>query len=272
MLRSFQSVFPVVIQRVSRCAASLFFCLLLVVLCVPNAHAHGTTPAGSHSIRLTFSTFPSQGMGILFGRILTEAYSTIGLDIAIRRLPAARALEAANEGQTDGEAGRVSVIEEDNPNLIRVPTPIYLNHVVCFTKRKDIDPRKGWDGLAPYSLASVVGYKFIEKKTLHMRRKLVASYDVLFAMLESDRVDAVLTEYLEALPTLKGLEMEDVHMLEPPYAAKPMYHYLHKKHADLVPRIDAVLKHMQKTGRLQAILKEMEREYASRWSTPSFSQ
>lgn len=211
--------------------------------------------------KLIFSTFPSEGMGVLFARILSEAYGRIGYSVEVTGLPAERALFMADQGVVDGEAARVPVIEEDHANLVRVPTPLYRNRVVVFTWRPEIDPAQGWEGLYPYSLASVIGYRFIEKKTRHMRRQLVPCYSTLFAMLEVRRVDAVVSEYLEALPTLPLFNLADVRVLKPPYAYKNMYHYLHVRHADLVSRIDAVLKAMRAEGRMDAILHDLEHEY-----------
>lgn len=218
-------------------------------------------PSSGSPGKLVFSTFPSEGMGVLFSRILKEAYGRIGYEIEMARLPAERALITANQGEVDGEAARVKVIEKDYGNLIRVPTPLYTNRIVVFSWRPGIDSGQKWDGLYRYHLASVIGYKFIEKKTQFMNRKLVSTYESLFRLLDLRRVDAVVTEYLEALPSLSRFDLVGVRLLKPPYAYNPMYHYLHKRHADLVPKIDAALKAMKEEGRLESILHELQSEY-----------
>jgi polar amino acid transport system substrate-binding protein len=43
-----------------------------------------------------------------------------------------------------------------------------------------------------------------------------------------------------------------------------MYHYLNKRHADLVPKIDAVLRDMAAEGRLKAIELHMMQVHYSR--------
>jgi polar amino acid transport system substrate-binding protein len=62
-----------------------------------------------------------------------------------------------------------------------------------------------------------------------------------------------LAEFFDILPTLGKVGMGNVRVLCEPMASNPMYHYLHKRHADLVPRIDAVLRDMVAEGRLKAI-------------------
>ena len=44
-------------------------------------------------------------------------------------------------------------------------------------------------------------------------------------------------------------------ILSPPLATFPVFHYLHKKHAALVPRLTAVLQQMQKDKTIDALQK-----------------
>lgn len=214
--------------------------------------------------KLVFTTFPSEGMGLLFERILTEAYDRLGYDIAIERVPAQRALVMANSGQVDGEAGRVPVIELLNPKLIRVPTSIYTNTIVVYARGVNADTSRGWDALVPFSVASVIGYKFIEQKLRTLRHTHVSDYEKMFTMLEGGRVDLAVAEYFDSLPSFKQLRPKDVVLVEPPLAYNPMYHYLHEKHANLVPLINRALEDMRSEGRFDAIEREMLEEFRDR--------
>jgi len=218
--------------------------------------------------RLVFTTFPSGGMGLLFKRILTEAYGRIGYDVEAVKVPAERGLVMANQGQCDGMDARAPVIEETCANLVRVPTPLYTNTVVAFSKRTDMDLAEGWDALAPYRLGSVLGYKFVEKMTSAYDRVLVSCYGQLFAMLKNDRLDVAVTEYLDVMPSLRGFDFGNIRLLSPPLAHTPMYHYLHEKHADLVPVIDAVLRQMREEGRMDALLEEIKAGVGGMESVP----
>lgn len=213
------------------------------------------------STTLVFTTFPRMGMGDLFERILIEAYAELGYTIKTERVPAQRALVMANQGDVDGEAARVPVVEARNPNLIRVPTPLYVNRVAVFTRNTSIDTSQGWDALKGHKLGVAIGYKYIEGMTRRMDRIRATDYTQLFFMLAENRLDAVVAEYFEALPNTKSHRLEGVVVLQPFLARKEMYHYLHKKHAHLVPRIDAVLCRMRADGRMEAIIRAMEAEY-----------
>lgn len=210
---------------------------------------------------LVFSTFESRGMGRLFERILREAYGRLGYALRFVEVPAERALVMSNQGLVDGEAGRVPVIESQYPHLVRVPTPLYHNRVVAFTREGGVVlPDSTWKALAPYRLGSVLGYKYVERKTAAMNRVVVSDYAKLFNMLRNDRVDVAVVEYLDALPSLHPRDRWMFRFTEPPLASEPMYHYLNRRHADLVPRIDGVLRDMVSEGRLAAILRETEAE------------
>ena len=46
-------------------------------------------------------------------------------------------------------------------------------------------------------------------------------------------------------------------MLSPPLASFPVFHYLHKKHAALVPRLTEVLQQMQRDKTLEILQKSV---------------
>ncbi|WP_319543902.1 transporter substrate-binding domain-containing protein [uncultured Pseudodesulfovibrio sp.] len=211
--------------------------------------------------QLTFSTFLSEGMGVLFERILTEAYAQLGYDVTIKGFPAERALAMSNEGLVDGEAGRVSVIEGSYTNLIRVPTPLYTNRVAAFSRQAHFNTKNGWNSLKGYSVGAVLGYKFIEKMTEDLDTVYFRNYSILFKALDNNRIDVAVSEYLEALPTLGQLHLIQIGSHYPLLAHNPMYHYLHKSKAWLIPAIDSILHEMEKSGRMDEILNELEAEY-----------
>lgn len=216
------------------------------------------------SNQLVFSTFPSEGMGMVFKRILEEAYTKSNYKVTVQGIPAERALVMSNLGQVDGEAGRAAVIEKDHKNLIRVPTPLYTNRIVAFSLRDDLDLSAGWESLKGYKLGAVIGYKFVEEKTKPFDTTYVSSYNKLFTMLANEKVDIAISAYIEALPTIRALRMQkDIIIHAPPLATNAMYHYLHKKNKALVPIIDKVLQEMQQNNELNGMAADLEKEYLS---------
>ncbi|MGL1861021.1 MAG: transporter substrate-binding domain-containing protein [Pseudodesulfovibrio sp.] len=194
---------------------------------------------------------------------MREAYGRLGYDIIVRQLPAERALVTSDSGSVDGEAGRLSVIEKSNLNLIRVPTPIYETRVVVWSLDKDLDVSEGWKSVARYKLGTLLGFKYVEAKTYKMNRVLVPTNEKLFEMLKHKRIDIVVLSLFEGLTTLKGMGLDNVYTLDPPLGVLPVYHYLHEKNAKLVPQIDKVFREMEEEGRFVEIVKELEAELRS---------
>ena len=52
---------------------------------------------------------------------------------------------------------------------------------------------------------------------------------------------------------LKKTELKRIKYLTPPVEVYKLYHYLHERHKDLVPTVNAVFKAMQERGELEAL-------------------
>ncbi|WP_316898336.1 transporter substrate-binding domain-containing protein [Pseudodesulfovibrio indicus] len=246
---------------------SLFFLLALALYAWALPGACLAAPPDPRP-QMVFSSFSSNGMSELFGRILSEAYAELGFEVVIWKLPPERALIMANEGFVDGEAARVAVIEKEFPNLIRVPTPLYFNRIAVFTKRSDYDPESGFRGMGDRPVCICNGYKFLEKATTGMDRHTVASYENMLALLQNDRVEFGLAEYFDILPTLAKVKLDGIRILDKPLAVNPMYHYLNRKHADLVPAVNRVLSRMADEGRMEEIAHSMTHEFLGESLSP----
>ncbi len=75
----------------------------------------------------------------------------------------------------------------------------------------------------------------------------------LFELLNKGRVDIVLTAHLTGLHGIKEAGVKGVKMLAPPVEEYALYHYLHKKNADLIPKLIPILKKMEKEGKIKNI-------------------
>lgn len=244
---------------------SLAGCIILFMIAITTLppFSFAEEPGGKRD--LVFSTFPSKGNGELYERILKEAYRRLGYTLRIDRLPGKRALVMANSGAVDGEAARLSVIENTNPNLIRVPTSFFRSDMVVFVHdHANFDVSKGWTSLSPYRIGVLLGYKYVELKTKNKNRVLAPTYESLFSMLNGDRVDVVVLSLFDGLKMLKEMDINNVEVLSPPLDSLPLYHYLHKKNAALVPEVDRVFKEMEADGTTRKIIKEMEAELRAR--------
>ena len=193
-------------------------------------------------------------------RVLKEAYKKLDIEVEVLPLPGARALQSSNSGKVDGEVFRIVNVHKKFKNLIPVPTPINTLQGIAFSKNKKITV-EGWESLKNHKTGIQVGIKFAERGTDGMKRTIVDTNEQLFKMLAANRIDVAVAAYTNGIKTIKNLKLTSIHALTPPLQEYPLYHYLHRKNAHLVNKLDAVLQTMKKSGRIQQIRKQTLEEF-----------
>lgn len=189
-------------------------------------------------------------------QVIKEAYGRIGIQVRCEPHPAERALSLAGSGEADGEVSRVPGIEKSYPDLIMIPVAITQTEVSVFTKTV-IFQVHGWESLRPYTIGIQGGAKFAREGTAGMKIEAVTTDEQLFKKLDDQRIDIVVTTYINGMETIRKLSLKDIKSLSPPLATLKLYHYLHKKHSDLVQKITQTLKQMESEGRMTDIRRQM---------------
>lgn len=202
---------------------------------------------------LTFSTPPTQVNAKQTITILEKAYAKLGIQIAVKELPSARSLLEANDGRTDGEVHRIAGIESANPNLIRIPVPIRIIEGMAFSCGAPVAVN-GWQSIRDLHIGIRAGIKFFENGTKDMNHvSKIASVDHLFTLLFMRRLDVVVVDRSWEQEQRDRDKSSCLVTNEPPIVVIELYHYLHNRHADLVPAITAVLQEMQDSGEIKRI-------------------
>jgi polar amino acid transport system substrate-binding protein len=196
---------------------------------------------------LTFSTFELGFFNEVNARLFTEVYQRLGIEINIINYPAERAVVLANSGITDGELSRKAIVAKLYPNLLRIPTAYAETKTAIFAKKKHF-PVDLKDKSKKYRIAILRGYKIAEYLTQNFRVETIATPKRLFYFLERDRAELVMYSQEAGLAYLKALEMNDIAIVMPPVENEPVYHFLHKKHAALVPEVNRVINQVVKEG------------------------
>lgn len=176
---------------------------------------------------------------------LKNAYQAIGIDIRIIEFNHANSLNAANDGVLDGQIGRVYGISEDYPNLVPSQTPLLSLKLVMITNKgtcEECNPLR----LSP--LSHNKSYPFASKylKQLNYQGELisVSNLNSQLTMLRQGNIKGVLVlQYrLQHLLDEKTLRSFDTHLV----SEKPIYHYLHKKHATILTALDTQLQQTER--------------------------
>lgn len=225
----------------------------LPVLYAAPARANGAAEAEQKVMRIS-TLLEIDPATAIAEQVLGEAYKRLGMILQVQKYPGERSLVSANDGSTDGELYRKVGMERDYPNLIIVPVALQTYEIVIFTRGTTFIVN-GWESLRPFTVGFVRGIKIVEQSTLGMRTEAVPTMQQAFQKMVMGRTDVVVGNRHSGLAAIKALKLDDVRIMAPPLASFPVYHYLHKKHEALVPRLTAVLTQMQKEKVIERIQK-----------------
>lgn len=185
--------------------------------------------------------------------LVAEAFSRLGIEVEVIKLPAERALVNANKGIEDGNLLRIAGLEKTYPNLIRVPEKLMDTEFVGYSMKK-IPEGPGWERLNSCAVAYVKGWKIFETNVQGAEEATaVGSPEQMFGLLKEGRVDVGLYEKWQGILLARQVGLKNYQVLEPPFVTKEQFMYLHKKHAAMVPELARVLREMKQDGTYQRI-------------------
>jgi len=187
--------------------------------------------------------------------VLREAYRRIGISVSTTVESADQSLQQAGRGELDGVVARVAGLESRHPGLVRVPVAVVEVDAMVFGNKTPLAPN-GWDSLRPYRIGILKGVQYAAEGTRGMRTNVSADNAQLFGKLENDEIDFAVATRIEGVLAIRELRSRKITMLEPPLAKVVLYHYLHASHRDLVPKITASLKEMEREGRMRHIMQQ----------------
>ena len=180
-------------------------------------------------------------------KILSKAYEKLGIEISLEATPGKRAIFLANTGRTDGLTNRISSVEKKASNLIMIEQPLMKATVHGFSKDQSMKIKE-WSDLKPYTVGIVRGIKMVENNTKGMKQKFLTLPSQVFLMLNEGRVDIAVLPTLIGLQTINQEKLQGIKPVGTSLMESNLYHFLHKKHQKLVPKISKVLNEMNGRG------------------------
>ena len=176
-----------------------------------------------------------------------EAFRRAGVKLELIKLPAERALLNANAGIEDGDMVRIAGLEKIYPNLIRVPEKLIDWEFVAYSKKPDIPAN--WQTIRQHTVGHVTGWKIYENLVRGASQIVPTKTPTqLFQLLDRDRIEVALYARWMGQALVKKLGFKDIHQLDPVLESREMFIYLHKQHAELVPRIAKALRDLKHEG------------------------
>ena len=116
----------------------------------------------------------------------------------------------------------------------------------------DVD---GWNSIRDLRIGIVRGVGSSEAGTRGMEHVTATTgIDNMIDMLDADRFDVMVTDLFSGLVAVRKLNLQaKIYPLSPPLERVNIYHYLHERHRDLVPKVGQVIAQMQASGELAAL-------------------
>jgi polar amino acid transport system substrate-binding protein len=192
--------------------------------------------------------------------IATEAFRRVGVELRLVKLPPERGLINANAGIEDGDLTRIAGLEQQYPNLVRVPEKLVDWEFMAFSKDASIS--SSWPALRQHAVGHIKGWKIYEQNLAAAGQVTTADdAEQLFRLLELDRIEVALYERALGTALIEQQGLKGVRRLAPPLATRAMFIYLHRRHAQLVPRLAGALRAMKRDGFYQRAYNEKLKPY-----------
>ncbi|SFO71869.1 ABC-type amino acid transport substrate-binding protein [Bradyrhizobium sp. Ghvi] len=232
----------------------------ILVICL-SLFISGASSAQSVIRLARIADIPDQYVG---GEMLRAVYAKLNIKLEFEDVPGKRALALSSAGEVDGEIQRIGTLSRDYPTLLQVTPAInYIEPAVFTTKLHfDVD---GWNSIRSYSIGIVRGVGSSEAGTRGMDRvTATTSLENMIRMLDADRFDVMVTDLFSGLAAIRKLNLQArIYPLSPPLERIHIYHYLHERHRDLVPKVGQVIAQMEASGELAALREELVKQVLS---------
>lgn len=159
--------------------------------------------------------------------------------------PSKRGLQLVNQGMLDAEAGRFEMVAKSYSSLIKIDEPIRFFHSGYFCLEKE-SCRIGKSTV----VAAQSGFQSAELfcRTNQLNCHLENNPHLLARMLEKQIAQVFFSLNSEAELVLCSFNADTIYFAPISSFSYPSYHYVHKRHVRLVPKLEASMKHLRKTG------------------------
>lgn len=172
--------------------------------------------------------------------LLRAAYRRLNIEIEIVQSPGRRSIAEANAGTFDGELLRAPAIEASFHNLVRVPTPVATIDIVALVG-KDAPRIESRADLVALHVGYERGVMLIEKDPISAGFHAGDDLDSLLKLLAGGKLDVVLHVAPDFEAAKQRLGLNQLQATDFVFVSASMYHYLHKRHQDLVDKLNKAI-------------------------------
>lgn len=185
--------------------------------------------------------------------IITEFYRRIGATVEFLYLPRLREIEEAQKGRLDAISGRTKIAIAGEGNLVAVPVPYGKASIVAFVSA-DTDTISTLDDLTGRPIAILRGDYLSSSLTGRISTNIIYVDNILagLKLVKKGHADAILYDYYIGLHHIQLAGMKGI-SASPVLATANIYHAVHKKNADLLPKLSDAIVSMHKDGTMKRL-------------------
>ncbi len=167
---------------------------------------------------------------------VSKAYQALGIKFNIIEYPGRRALYMANSGQADAELCRIQKTEEIFKQLIRVEPAIHQLSFHAITR----DPSVVFSDISDIKnlrIGSIRGMMAAELILPYENVLLEKSLEQAVRILENHTVDVIILAMADIEQLTAHSRLNKLFIHQTPLYQLNMYHFVHQKHQDLIPKL-----------------------------------
>ena len=185
-------------------------------------------------------------------QLMSIAFARANVPVVFRRLPLARSVGMANDGEIDGDLGRIPDIAAQYPNLISVPTAVsWVESAVYSADPAILDMTRA--DIRHLRVVYARGTLSIAQFTEGMSTVESSTREAGIEMVLNRRVDITVAAYTDVQPRVNAGILPGLYVWPCVWATGNLYLALNQRHAALAQRLDVVLKQMKQEGLIQRV-------------------
>lgn len=183
--------------------------------------------------------------------LFRDIYAPLHIEPKVDFLPSLRGLQLVNMGNIDAEAGRTSSIADNYENVLKVAYPIITipGGYICLTQSACREEQ---------SLRYAVVSGFEKGKIICADKKLDClvnqSPSFLAKAMQNQVIDSLIGSIPNSTQILCQLNASVIYVKYDEKLSTTSYHLVNKKHADLLPQLNASIRNMVENGRIAAFI------------------
>ncbi|TQV67269.1 transporter substrate-binding domain-containing protein [Exilibacterium tricleocarpae] len=196
--------------------------------------------------------------------LFENMYAELGYTISVVNMPHRRSFKTANDGrELDGVLLQVEEVMAGFDNLLRVESTFYEVESFVWSRdaglKLDVD---GWASIRPYRIGIDQQKLFGISRTEGFNRIVAKDPRQSIKLLAGGRVDLIIMTGFEGRYYGRRQSETRLRRLEPALYSTPLYHYLHRRHRELLPHISRQVRTLSDSGEINRIIEHHMAEQA----------